>query len=317
MTVTRCVSSQLMTSLLTWRNPEGNERHWLSQARFVGASRFDYASGHLIRIGVSQIGVTLLIITATIETVAYAALTLVSLALYPVHDRPYHFFVATLQSSSFTMIWAVTLVVTNGAFRNLLTHESCARYLVHSCAGALNQMYGIQLPDPCRLIDTRYVNDASTAISCNIVDSNQEIINQGANLLQQDVLAGANDETLEAFREMYADEDIYMFAMTKAVYVYTFGSRKKDAIPSFFTTNTQKLILSLRQKALSKEASNKIETLLTNLTEFASVPEETSAKKIYTQLKAIATEELQNTDPTSLITGCWAKATEQMTHPSR
>jgi len=310
MTVTRCASSHLMTSLLIWRNTRGPEENWIYDADPIQNTwPGDNAWKELPKVVFAGIGITLLTITSTIETVAYAALTLVSLALHPLCDRPYRFFAKMLESSSFTIIWGLFNIF-NPIRQNLPTHESFAR----SCIVQLNNTLGIQLPPLVRVDDRLYLDHVLLRNDQPALDSNQQTIDQGANLLQRDVLAKASDETLEAFMDM--DPSIFMFALTKAVYIYTFGPKKNDEIPPFFTAPNQKLILALRQEYLPIEASKDIEKLLTNLNEFETLTARHSSQQIYNQLREIASQELQNTDPTSLIMGCWTKAQEQMTQPS-
>jgi len=243
MIVTRCASSHLMTSLLIWRNPQGTEANWIhDEYPFQHRLQVDNAWEHLEKVICSEIGITLLTITSTIETVAYGALTLVSLALHPLSDRPYRFFAKMLDSSSFTIIWGLAnIIIFNPILPNTPTHESFARYFM-----------GIQWPPLFRVDDTGYVEDILLHNDQPALDGNQQTIDQGANLLQRDVLATASDETLEAFMDM--DPSIFMFDLTKAVYIYTFGPRKHDEIPPFFTVPNQKLILDLRQETLDTEA---------------------------------------------------------------
>lgn len=124
MTVTRCASSQLMTSLLAWRNPQGSEENWILRPQNI-ENRWEHR-GKVIS---AEVGLGLLIITSAVETVAYSALTLISLVSYPVTDRPCKFFAKLLQSSSFTIVWGLSdAILYNPLFVNVMTHESFARY---------------------------------------------------------------------------------------------------------------------------------------------------------------------------------------------
>lgn len=126
MTPTQCVSSHLMTGLLTWRNPHGPEEEWP-----------DYPDRHktagnawkrLGKVASTEIGLILLTITSVIETVAYASLAVLSLALYPVTSRPCKFFAKLIQSSSFTIFWGFSdALIYNPLFLDVETKESFAR----------------------------------------------------------------------------------------------------------------------------------------------------------------------------------------------
>ena len=100
MAVTRCASSHLMTGLLAWRNPQGREENWIS-----GAQGIENIWKHAGKVVATEIGLVLLTITSTVETVAYSALVVASLTLYPFTDKPCAFIAKLLESSSITNIW--------------------------------------------------------------------------------------------------------------------------------------------------------------------------------------------------------------------
>lgn len=315
MTTIRCASSQLMTSLLTWRNPEGREEHWM-----LAAQEINNPPRHLAKLIAAETGIALLTISSAVETVAYSVLTLASLALYPITDRPYEFFARLLESSSFTIIWGLAnAVLLNPVFRNVATHESFARLFAH----VLN---------PTRIVifrenDTSYL--AAWAIQHhprlfeqfvqggwnNLLmepifaqeRGSPELIDQGASLIQQDVLANANDKTIELFMEM--DPSIFMFVLTKSAYIYTFGNRKNDTIPNFLKQSTKDLILSLRQKSLPPETSAELQRLFADPDAFNTPEQGIEAQSIFNRLRNIGSEELQNS---LLTTRCWARAIEKL-----
>lgn len=127
MTVTRCASSQLMTGLLAWRNPQGSEERWINNAQFI-SNRWK----HIGKVAITEIGLLALTASSVIETVAYSALASLSLILYPCTDRPFKFFAKLLESSSFTVIWALAdAAIYNPFLPNVMTRESFARYWVN------------------------------------------------------------------------------------------------------------------------------------------------------------------------------------------
>jgi len=191
-------------------------------------------AGKVIYTGIS---LALLTITSAVETVAYTALTLASLTLYPFTDKPYTFFVKLLQSSAFTIIWAVAdAIVYNPFFANVMTHESFARYWAAEFNPTSIAIY--------RLDDRLYLADWEQEHEMGNLENDllgpiyaeghatQKLINAGATLIQQHVLEGANGDTIKLFKNM--DPDIFMFILTKAVYIYTIGAKKNDEIPGFF-----------------------------------------------------------------------------------
>jgi len=309
MTVTRCSSSHLMTGLLAWRNPQGSEENWINS---IWGQRIENSWQHAGKCISTEIGLGLLTITSAVETTAYATLALVSLTLYPFTDKPFTFFAKLLQRSAFTIIWGIAdAILYNPFFINVMTHESYARYW----AEMLN-------PTPMllfRLDDRLYVADwaqqhrqgnVNNALLAPIVAAGratQVLIDQGANFIQQDVLANANAETIDLFRNM--DPSIYMFILTKAVHIYTAGAKKNDEVPDFFKPATKNLILALRQENNSEETGQELQRLVENPTQFETTPQGESAKAVFNRLRNIATGELQNS---LLTTRCWQKAAEQL-----
>lgn len=74
---TRSLSSIMMTRLLTWRNPQGSEENWLERDQVI-----ENKCEHLGKVVITELGLCLLTISSTIETIVYAVLRLLSLTLY-------------------------------------------------------------------------------------------------------------------------------------------------------------------------------------------------------------------------------------------
>ncbi len=305
MLVTRCVSSHLMTELLAWRNPQGREEGWLG-----GRQGINNRLKHLGKVVSTEIGLILLTATSAVETVAYAALAFVSLALYPVTDKPCKFFAKLLQSSSFTIIWGLAdTLIYNPLFVNVMTRESFARYW----AGMFNptSLTLFRLDDRLFIADwgRQYrlgnVNNGLLEPILAAGRATQLMIDQGANFITQDVLSGASDDTKNLFRDMYPS--IFMFILTKAVYIYTAGDKKNDEIPDFFKPVTKNLILALRQEINDEEILRQLQDLTANPTQFETEPQGEGAKLAFIRLRNIASGELQNS---LLTTRCWQEAVE-------
>lgn len=307
MAVTRCVSSHLMTGLLGWRNPQGSEENWMVRPQGI-----ENGWKHAGKVISTEIGLVLLTVTSAVETVAYSALAIASLTLYPFTNKPCAFFAKRLQSSAFTIIWGLAdAILYNPFFVNVMTNESFARYW----AAMFN-------PTPIvmfRLDDRLYLGDWEQQHGQGNVDdgllgpilvegrATQELINQGADFIQQDVLANACAGTIGLFRDM--DPSMYMFILTKAVYIYTAGAKKNDEIPNFFKPATKNLILALRQEHNNEETIQEIQRLIANPTQFETEPQGESAKSIFGRLRNIASGELQGS---LFTTRCWQKAVEQL-----
>ncbi len=86
----------------------------------------------------------------------------------------------------------------------------------------------------------------------NCIDSfiynlKEGLINEGANFIYNEVLAGASDETKNAFESMDPGTTINSYVLTKSIYIYGLGSKRNDPIPSFFKLTTRECIEELRQ----------------------------------------------------------------------
>lgn len=138
---TRCLSSHLTTELLTFRNPRGGEENWLN-----GNQPLENVSIFMARVFTTEIGVALLCVTATIESIAYIVFiaggmiagVLLALPLSYIDERPWRLsrtFVDTsvnlLKSSTFTVYWNFgNLLVFNIFCVNVFTQEAFARYSI-------------------------------------------------------------------------------------------------------------------------------------------------------------------------------------------
>jgi hypothetical protein len=202
MAVTRCASSHLMTSLLAWRNPQGSEENWMLRPQGI-----ENGWKHAGKVISTQVGLALLTITSAVETIAYSILTLVSLLLYPATDRRCKFFARLLQSSSFTVMWGLAdAIVCNPLFINVMTHESFARYWASMLNPTRLVMY--RLEDRLYLVEWALQHRQGN-VNGGLLESilaegraTQELIDQGANFIQQDVMAAASAETRGLFRDM-------------------------------------------------------------------------------------------------------------------
>ncbi|CUI17432.1 Conserved hypothetical protein [Candidatus Protochlamydia naegleriophila] len=80
----------------------------------------------------AQVGYALAATTATIESIAAIIFCVGSLALYPVSAVPLKHSVNWLDSSSFSVVWAVTDFLLNPFVLKLVANESSARQIVSS-----------------------------------------------------------------------------------------------------------------------------------------------------------------------------------------
>jgi hypothetical protein len=143
---TRCISSHVTTFLLeNFRNPQGGEQNWVN--REEDPNNIDNIYVYLAKVGITEVAVSLLCVSATIESVAYGILILGSfplsfLTFIPFSSTLLDYSVDLFSSSSFTILWNVGNAVTFNPFcMNTVTHESFARFSIdHWPRGILFQL---------------------------------------------------------------------------------------------------------------------------------------------------------------------------------
>lgn len=303
---TRCISSQLLSHVLEWRNPQGTEEGWINSPQPIGNIWKLRA-----KIVTAEVGIILLTAVSLIETVAYAILTLGSLAANPISKKPYHFFASLLQSSSFTILWGcVDAVIYNPFFVNVMTRESFARFW----AQCLN-------PTPIALLRSsdlfeigRWAQQHAPVprqilgeLLGPIVERGRQI-NEGADFITNDILNGVSTEKIESVKDM--DPGILHLILTKAIALYTIGPKLSDEIPRFFKPMVRAEIIKLRQELASPNAvSIKLIQDINSLEEYSEDPPQEIVTKTYAKLREAAARELQGG---ILITGCLHKACQEM-----
>ncbi|MBS0647876.1 MAG: hypothetical protein JSS10_01470 [Verrucomicrobia bacterium] len=303
----RCLSSHLMSYLVTWRNPQGREEGWIFQREtFPG----------FVKVSICQIGFSAVAVTAAVESIAYGALSLLALTVYRLTDRPFEYTVSLLQSSSFTTLWAVADLIFNWFFPNLLTHESLAR--------AWGQMLNPTSIRIRRLQDQLYVADFEARIRAAVhggihdpilqglarqgADVNQ-VIQEGAAFITEHLINGADSETLEKFK--IREPDILPFIVTKAFYIYIFGSKNSEQIAQFFKNETQALILEMRSKyTLSDEVKQELTNTMKDLASFEKGVVSKEAQTVFNEVRKVAMKELQGLS--MFVSHCWDKASANL-----
>lgn len=292
---TRCISSRLTTSLLCFRNPQKEEQHWLLQSHVGLESRGNLLvfSGKVI---VTEIGATLLCLTALVESAAYAVFTVISIPLILISREPFKASFQLLSSSGFTLIWNFGNITVFNLFNiNVVTHESFARFsidywprgsifklvmLISRVALALfigNQPLMETNPFPehfMRTEDMLYItmwshnhhvqfDQRSTAVNNPIANqlsqttrTSRQAIEVGTAFFQKYILA--DNQIAEATRDLvlYVDADVIHFTITRCIYEYVLGAEKNNPTAPFCTEEAQQYIDQLRQKYKDTPAPN-------------------------------------------------------------
>ncbi|MEK7340510.1 MAG: hypothetical protein AABZ92_07370, partial [Verrucomicrobiota bacterium] len=113
----RCASSLILTVINTSRNPDGGEKNWSYPIEYVslfnrhGSQTAKLLEVQLIKAVIGQAAALVIVAPiAVVETIAYTALTAVSLVFYCYTHIPYTFSMSLLKSSSFTIVWVFSKI---------------------------------------------------------------------------------------------------------------------------------------------------------------------------------------------------------------
>lgn len=306
---TRCLSSQATTLLLAkFRNPHGSERDWL----VIDDGKIGIQAIHYGKVIATIIAASLLIVTASIETVAYNILLFPSFLLYPLFGtRPIKHLFSLIDSSSFTVYWNLINIGTNiySAKKyqiNFVTDESFIRLITNLFM---------------RVEDSIYMADWSTEAGFQyqyVVVTNKkytpraEVILHGVST-QQKIEAGIrffkkrilDTKVIDIeTKKLIIDRDpsVLTFVLARSIYYYVFGSEQCSQIPKFFKKETRKAIKALRR--CSAPNSNELRSRMDDFNEFKKEPID-SIKNIFNDLKNIARREGYDT---LYYNACWSRA---------
>jgi len=138
----------------------------------------------------------------------------------------------------------------------------------------------------------------------NAVQGVEQSIDEGTAYLKECILdpGQIDDDTRKQVLEF--DPDVYLFVLTRSIYIYVFGSKRDDAIPSFFKLETRNLIDGLRDK-YEKDKGAPLEALMQDLVSFNDDQADEEIKKVLNEIKGAAHGELQNS---LFLTKCWQRA---------
>ncbi|MFI5335008.1 MAG: hypothetical protein ACHQT8_07625 [Chlamydiales bacterium] len=312
---TRCLSSWMMTPLLEWRNPQGREEHWLGRPEAEGIGSIVI---HLTKVTVTEGCLILLAFSAIIETVAYAALALISRIFARLDGgKKYAFFAEYLDSSAFTTLWilmdllvnplTLMALLVNPEYANILTHESFARY---RSINLLNSWRFIRHVDSFHVAGwARQHGGENSEIGPIFLPFADDAawIESGASLLINGVLAHLHPDIIQRFEEI--DPSMFMFVLTKAVFASSLGPQNYENIPGCFKRLSLFEIARLRlnQAQYPQEVIDQVGAL-NNPEQFAAGVRPDAAP-LFTTLRSIAARELQHS---VLTTRCWPRACERL-----
>ncbi|HEX2582923.1 MAG TPA: hypothetical protein VHL30_02275 [Chlamydiales bacterium] len=141
----------------------------------------------------------------------------------------------------------------------------------------------------------------------NQVAPDQNTIEAGAGLINNELLADVSPETVELFREM--DASIFQFISTKAAFIYSVGPRRNEEIPDYFQETTKGFIRILRNQINNEEIIAQVRPFITDFAQFqGEEPQNLEVKALFNQLRNIGSREMQGNS--LLNTRCYQRALE-------
>lgn len=294
--MTKCLSSTLMTKLLVWRNPNGEEKNWLGLS-------YIQSKPTRIRTGITEISFIGLLTVSVIETIVYKIFNLLSRP-FSITESPFQFSAKLLDSSLFTIAWIVTCFHMNFLPENILTEEFFIRDWV-----------GIRrIEDFNSLIvwvnENRYDNCTNSidnvGVSKNFLTDTQIRIKNGIHFFSP-IFSLLNFENTKKIKEMIAASDQKMIVrlVAKGMIEIIRSPKNEDSI---FTKENIMKIIELRKK-LSDEICKKLDELLNDFQEINEENVEECLKFPYKNILKFASDEL-NCNP--LVSICLKRAVAEL-----
>jgi hypothetical protein len=253
-----CLSSSLLSSLLSWRNPCGSENNWIHD------KCESYQSSPRIRkIVLVELGCFFLMSTAAIETIAYSILRVAMFPLCFVMPKPYALIVKKLESSSFTLLWGIVNSYFNFSKKSLFTNEALVRWYGDSL-----HTFSFRF---ARDSDRKIIEEQFPLLARNLrpySQTAQYYEKQGSNFIKEYIFTTIDKETHEAICSF--DETHFSFIVTKTIFEYVLGKQREAKLPLFLKRSTRRGIYALRvaMKNTNEEIVKKIQDSLSSFSTY-------------------------------------------------
>lgn len=136
-----------------------------------------------------------------------------------------------------------------------------------------------------------------------IYETNNELSNafqteqsKGTAFIKDHIFSDVTEKTLTLFENL--DPSIYIFILTKAVFIFTLGSKSKYKIPGFFKMKTKQCIESQRKQFANnpykKCITNHLWGIMKDISKFEKGAKKKDSRHTLSCLKGIAYEEIHN-----------------------
>lgn len=246
----RCLSSQAMSCILKGRN------NWNTPVQ------------RIVRVTFLEIALPIMAVIAAVETLAYGVFSLACFPICLITNKPYKFFAKYLQSSSFTVIWALANLLFNLALPDLALHESVARGFSRLFFRREDEYYRSEQRIEEQAKQAREVAQKERKER----DRVDEIVSRGVQLIEKilsteklQIRKGLKDPNIERFASLN------LFVFSKIVFIYSAGFKKNDKIPDFFAPSTRELIQAIRVASktwCTPKEIPQVENLMKNFSSF-------------------------------------------------
>lgn len=279
----------LLDNLLTWNNllPYQGTAHLLGCRRSIQ------------KIVISEIAASVILVTSTIESVAYAAIALLFLSISSIDTKFSTMFIGYALASGASGIGSLFFVIINPLIPLIgCIHRCLTTRLPHRTAPVAPQF---EVAEPFQYIPIRHQEDDNQLHPASPRD-------QGSLLITK-MLQNVDPIITKAFEDQ--DSSIYLFLVRKAVYFYTLGPNKQAPIPAFFYPEVIEGIGHLRSKYETASPNNQSRALLealihdnaqfdidspsfsTALSHDQNTNDVTSVKTLFQELCDVSDKELQ------------------------
>jgi hypothetical protein len=119
------ISSSLMTTITSWRNPLGAEKCWLyKQEQSTTIPSWE-------KLTFSEVGFGLTFVISVIEVIAFSSLSIITYFFSCCFYKPFSFSFKCLKSSAVSMTWSFGCLFANFIYPNLVTsnEQACNKFL--------------------------------------------------------------------------------------------------------------------------------------------------------------------------------------------
>ncbi len=297
MTIIRCLSSHIMSSITQWRNGDS----FPDNQNDITAT---YTPSLIGRMVVAEIGMALTTVVAAVECVAIATFTIIETDT--LSGRAIQYIYEHITSCFFTVLWGTA----NVCFFNF--------QLVRLDTDELDIRENLGLDYSTYRQTPQYI-PYYTPFNIYSFDNTQSQLTAqaGANFIWENIISPLDNESKQLYID--CDPSVFNYTSAKAIFLYTYGEFKTSVIPQFLKWETQRFIQTVRarNRELSEERAKEILDALSprfeSITAFQAEPDrkdfQEEAFDIYKEIREAAFKEIQGG---KFVTDCLNEACRRL-----